>query len=348
MTKLPLYEIPGESSGDGPDGEFRRGPGRPTIEDDTLCGHRDELVWLLSAMWGYCGWQIQNATTVDELRQAFEPLRGHPSGRLVAPFLHATSITSNSGEIRSLKRSQGEAVGSARGAQETCDACSEIARRVELALNQAGPIPPPILQAELIKAWTGTSKARNELAAAQAALKAIERDLAEKSASFAQSELLDYITKKKYARDPLGLADAMAGLPDMGWETSHDRCSKFNYDQWPTFEYRVCEEFRAIWNRRESNPELSVVQLFRQEIEKLPKQVMVDYPHLQKKIKQDNILRTHLGERAWHLRLAIEQADLISADSSRVPFLILSAFRNLLEKPQTAQDLIHAARETIK
>jgi hypothetical protein len=159
---------------------------------------------------------------------------------------------------------------------------------------------------------------------------------------------LHYITLKKYARDPLGLANAMAGLPDMSWEQSHARCSKLDYEQWPTFEFRLFVELRAIWNRRDSFPQRSLVALFRQEIEKLPQKVIVDYPHSRKKVKQNNILRFHLADRAMYLRLAIEEIEPTSTDPERVPFLILSAFRKQLAKPQTAQDSVLAERERIK
>lgn len=215
-------------------------------------------------------------------------------------------------------------------------------------MNQTEPERPPTLQAELLKSWGESNKARNDLERARVNLKAIEEDLADKCASFSQSELLQYITSKKYARDPLGLANAMAALPDISWEQSHARCSKLDYDQWPTFEYRLFVELRRVWNRRDSYPELSLVELFRQEIGKLPKKVMVDYPHLKQKIKQDNHLRAHLGERAMYLRLAIEEINSTSTGTERVPFLILSAFRKQLAKPQTPQDSVLAARESIK
>src|SRR6266852_1756066 len=122
MTKLPKNGIAGETASvDRFDGEFRRGPGRPTIDDDTLCQGRNALVWLLSTKWGDCGWQIQNATTVDEVRQAFEPLRGHPPEHLIAHFRRATSRTATASEVRSTKKAQGKAVERARGAQEDHD-----------------------------------------------------------------------------------------------------------------------------------------------------------------------------------------------------------------------------------
>src|SRR5205814_1205314 len=48
----------------------------------------------------------------------------------------------------------------------------------------------------------------------------LEKILRDKEAAFSQSELLKFIHARKYARNPLQFANAMAGLPDMGWHQS--------------------------------------------------------------------------------------------------------------------------------
>src|SRR5712691_9164777 len=121
MTKTP-NEVPEERAVRSPlYGGFRRGPGRPTIDKETFGGHRDALVWLLSVAWGDIGWGLTNATTLDELRQALEPLRKHPSNNLIASFLRSTSTPATAQEVRSLKRAQGKAVENLRAIQEKHD-----------------------------------------------------------------------------------------------------------------------------------------------------------------------------------------------------------------------------------
>ena len=70
----------------------RRGPGRPSVDDDTLSSDRDSLVWLLSVLWGEIGWEVPRSTSPDELRQAFGPVRGHSSEHLLALFIRRTPI----------------------------------------------------------------------------------------------------------------------------------------------------------------------------------------------------------------------------------------------------------------
>src|SRR5438132_9902534 len=98
--------------------ELRRRPGRPTVSKGVFAGHRDSLVWLLSVGWGDIGWQLINATTLEELRQAFEPLREHSSSNIIARFLRSTSISATAKEVRSLKKAHDRAVEELRAVQE--------------------------------------------------------------------------------------------------------------------------------------------------------------------------------------------------------------------------------------
>jgi len=166
-------------------------------------------------------------------------------------------------------------------------------------------------------------------------------------AGFAQNELVDFITTKKYARDPLGLANAMAGLPTMTWQVSHERCSKIKYAQWPTFPFRVFKQIETIWNRRETYPTLSRVQLFRQEIENISKTVMDIDPESRKKFKKENYLRSYLANDWRNLRLGIEEVEKSQSHPGQVPFLILAAFMRNLGKPRTARDTLLIEQEKL-
>ena len=57
-------------------------------------------------------------------------------------------------------------------------------------------------------------------------LDALREDLKQKEADLPQSELLKVILSERYPLEPLHFANAMAGLPFIGWRQSHKRCSK--------------------------------------------------------------------------------------------------------------------------
>ena len=328
------------------------GPGRPTVDDQTLGADRDALVWLLSVTWPDIGWQLPRATTLEELRQALEPWRGHPSEHTIVHFLRPAPVAvTTPEEIRTLRKTLGEAIERLREAQEHSDRCLQTSQTVELAMNdvQADQYQP--MATELLGVWGKKKQARETLASARDTEKMLSDELRDKEAGFAQAELLDYITKKKYARNPLGLANAMAGLPDLGWPQSHERCSKMACGQWPAFEFQIVETIADMWNRRGREPELPVVQLFRREIEMLSKSVMASYqPFLGSaatRTKRENPLRAHLADNWRNLRLALEEVVGLETHTDRMPFLIACRFAKNLGKPRTAQDSVLNAREKI-
>jgi hypothetical protein len=328
------------------------GPGRPTVDDQTLGADRDALVWLLSVTWPDIGWQLPQATTLEELRQALEPWRGHPSEHTVVHFLRPTSIAAISPEeIRTMRKTHGEAIKRLREAQERNDRSLETSHTLELAMNDVQAAQRQAMAVELFGAWGEKKKAREVLALARDTERKLTEELRNKEAGLAQAELLDYITKKKYARDPRGLANAMAGLPDLGWPQSHERCSKMTCSQWPAFQFQIVEILATIWNRRCSYPELPIVQLFRQEIDTLSKTVMTIYQPFRDspaiKTKKENPLRAHLADNWRNLRLALEEVVGLETHPDRMPFLIASRFAKNLAKPRTPQDLVLTAREKI-
>jgi hypothetical protein len=333
-------------------GSNATGPGRPTISGDELIEIRNGLLWLLSMNWPDIGEQLPRATTQEELRLALEPLRRHANEYLVSSFLHPTPVSSSAEEIRALRKGRGEAIERVRTAQSDYDRCFTDARKAEVAMNESASETQQPFFSNLLKRWGECRRAQVTLDAAQAFLKTIEREVADKEAGFCQSELLDFINLKKYARNPSGLANAMAGLPDMAWETSRERCSKIKAET--NSHYEVFLTVSAIWRRRDRYSELSVVALFRQEILELPKTRLVRVSGLLAKekgtdrIKLPNNIRGYLVENWPYLKSAIEGIGSGKVHPHRVPFLILSAFFRNLGKPRTAQDLVRADLDRIE
>ena len=144
----------------------------------------------------------------------------------------------------------------------------------------------------------------------------------------------------------------MAGLPDMAWETSRERCSKIKVET--NFHYGLLLTVSAIWRRRDQYSKLSAVELFRQEVLKLPKTRLVRVSGLLAKekgtdrIKLPNNIRTYLVENWSYLKSAIEGVGAGKVHPRRVPFLILSAFSRNLAKPRTAHDLVRADMDKIE
>lgn len=329
-----------------------KGPGRPTIDDETLIEARDAIVWLLSVSWGEIGWQLPRATTLEELAAAIEPLRGHANEQYVTVLLRSEFVVSTAEEVRTARKSLGKAIEDCRLAREHHDKCVAASRTAEFAMNDSEPAKQGIFFAELLRGWRETATAQRNREAAELVEKNLDKELRAKEAGFALSELLDFVTKKKYARNPLRLANAIAGLPDMRWEQSYARCSAIKCGSWPQFQFRLFRTIKAIWNRRVHHPELPITQLFKQEVERLPKTVVIDVPQPPpdppKRGKVENALRSHFAENWRHLRLAIEEVVVSENHAEQVPFLVLSHFTRNIGKPRTPQDSILIAQEKLR
>ena len=308
-------------------------------------------MWLLSIAWGEIGWQLPQATTLDELRQALEPLRGLPNDQHVSVFLRRSFVVSTAEDVRAARKKLGKAIEDCRLARERHDRYLDAVRTAELAMNEAKSEQQEVFLGELLKGWRERAEALKEWEAAQHAETDLDRDVRAKETGFALSELLDFIKQKKYARNPLRLANAMAGLPDMGWEQSYARCSAMKCSSWPQFQFRLFRTIKAIWNRRNSYPELTLTQLFRQEIKKLHRTVMISVPqpppNPPRKGKMDNPIRSYLAENWRSLRLGIEEITESETQPDRMPFLILVRFMQNLARPRTPQDLVLIAKEKI-
>ena len=188
---------------------------------------------------------------------------------------------------------------------------------------------------------------------ARSQVRILKAKLEAQEANFAQQELAKIILEKRCARHPLKLANAMAGLPFLSARVSYGRCSKLKCSGWPRREFLVVNFIESTWNRRQRYPDISIVELFDQEIKGLPRTIRreklpeaIAVPKEQKRV--DNYLRSYLGENRRYLRLAIEKTlDMAGIAEKRMPFVIASNFSAILEEPRSALTLALAEGERL-
>jgi len=321
------------------------GRGRPVLESETLASRRDSLVGLLCSWWAETGWQLTRATTREELREAFEPLPKNISQERFAPFVRPTSVIASGKDIRAERKAHIKPVERLHEAQSVRDDCSKACQEAEWALGQAKPDQIELVQRAISKRRADYQRAESELQIANATEKACEQRIFDCQAGFAQDELLKFIKKRfiegSYARNPLNLANAMAGLPYhydepfLGVWYSYGRCSKLQSDQWPNFHFVVFEELERIWKRYQGSSSSTLpTEFFRQQIRALPKTA---------KKRMTNLVRSHLVETWVDLQLAIEKSFASPPDDpDRMPFVIGTNFAKTKAEPKSFVDKIIA------
>lgn len=319
--------------------DSRRPPGRPTPDDDTLRDVRNDLVHLFSVSWADIGWQLRHADSREELRQAFEPLRGKNNDHLVARFLRTIPSATSGDEVRSIRRALGRVVERRYKAQANCNDPVNKYCEAQTAVMEARAEQLWRVRGELLKRQSTLLEARKELRSAEELEQSLQKQLGELETIFAQEELVRILAERRCARNPLRLANAIAGLPYLTARVSYDRCSKIECIVWPKFDFRVFQKIESIWNLRERYRDLSIVELYRQEIKKLSKTIRHN--------KSENPLRKRLADHFGCLKLSIERGLELGVDPDRMPFFILSNFDKCREAPTTALTRTLAASERI-
>lgn len=315
--------------------------GRRTIKDDWLSANRDAILNIFFAWWPAIGWELEQAKSREELRRALDPVKDHPNRQYLHRLLRPTNVSATAPEIRQKRRALGQSVKARHTVQAKHDDYVRECQELELAIGQATPEQIDIIRRELSHRKAELQKAQEHLKNANENERAIEEELLDKEAAFAQDELLDFI-KGKYACDPLNLANAMAGLPYgfdvpfLGVWQSHARCAKLDSPALPSFHYLAFQAIESIWERSRDSA-IPLFEFFQQEIKALPKTIVMKHPVMGEQ-RTDNYARTHLCEHWWYLQRAIEQSIEAENDPRPMHFRIAARFDQLLAKPRTNAD----------
>jgi hypothetical protein len=303
-------------------------PGRPTLKNGTLEGCRNSLARILSVEWAEIGWQLKHVSSPADLREAFAPLSKNSDSNLLTHYLRTPPATATGKEVRLTRRRLGKIVERRYNLQGNYNDPLNQYREAEAAVMQARSDQLWAVRSELLKRQEKLSAVRKELSAARQLEHTLQDELVEKEASFAQTELVRILRERRCALNPLRLANAMAGLPFLSARVSSARCSKVSCTVWPQFEYQVFRKIESIWESRERYKNLSVVDLYRQEVAKIPRTIG------RKRI--ENPLRRRLAVDFGYLKSAIEMALKVHTDLDRIPFLIKSIFDNGRAQPTNA------------
>ena len=312
--------------------------GRPlSIDEGTLFNRRDSLIQMLSNAWEI-GWELACARTPESLRKAFGCLKDAVHEQFLRPFLSPTIIEASASDIRATKKDLGHLVKRMYELMPKVDEDTRRLRESGWAVNQnIWSEQLGVLVKEHILRLASFRNAAREMDHVQKELKTLETRLADQEAYYAQHELLKFIGYGKYAHNPRNLAQAMAGLPQIGCWQSFQRCEKQPSPLWPTrpeetppLSYQVFEIIAECWNHRDREPDKAFLNLLRDRIRPIP---------------QSNFLRSHLTEQWRYLRQAVEQTNLKQTVLGAVPYRVFGKLMKNIAQPRSAEESVLAAKE---
>jgi hypothetical protein len=230
-------------------GEAARGRGRPLeIDDDALRRALVDLQFVLEQNWGQVGWDLKRAKSDADIRNAFARIENPNTSRLDR-FRHYPTQSATAVDLRQFRKrilfSRIEARKSYEGLASAQESCAQ-ALSVEASAEDNGTrerIQPIKRRRAVI-----CEQAEAKFQANAKTCRALQAELEEKEASFAQSQLLDFIQSGRREFNPQNLAMAMAGQPFISAEVSCQRCRAFRDASGPGVTYEVFQSIAAVFS----------------------------------------------------------------------------------------------------
>ncbi len=316
-------------------------------------------------MWADIGWELLHAKTTADIPHALAPLKNDSRHSKIDHFLRDSSSKATAIEVRESAAASSLKHARRIEAQTRRDALRKDFDEVQLAHSQATAEQLTAIEPIFRQRRAEYETAEMNLKNTEQEEKDVEAKLVDQEAGFAQKEVLKFIRSGKYAHNPLNLANAMAGIRChtsdamrvyAGCWQSYARCSKLECAIWPTYQFQRFEIIQSIWNRRHKYPQLSPVDLFRQEILKLPKSTESQAARFSSQIAVaernrivNGFVRSNFMDEFRRLRLAIEDSLHECDHPGRTPFLILARFtETLAQSPKNAVESVLVASERLE
>lgn len=190
--------------------------------------------------------------------------------------------------------------------------------------------------------------AQKMVSESDAEVKAIEARLSDEQAHYCQQQLLAFIRGKRYECAPRRLANAIAGLPEIGCRQSALRCSALRYQKEPGQAYKAFLLADKVWRKRKGSSASHYLDLFRKAVCNLPKNQLIEIPGEQMKKMVENWFRRFLTENWFYLKNAIKQAMQDYEHPGKVPYLVVAKFYENMAKPRFPIDVLTATEQQLK
>src|SRR5216684_2059717 len=203
--------------------------GRPTgLSDAQLHTRRDQFVQIFEGAWFDIYRELQRCKKPDDLIRILTPIAS-PQTWWHEPLGIFCRSSSESASGATLRRVRAEL----RALAEPLYSADASKRRAEEQLHQTNSALANARGSNRRMVKRARKKKRKEAWKAEVPYRPLarkEKQLRERliqlEASFARQELFNFLKSERYTLTPLNLANAVAGLPHMGWRRSASRSKK--------------------------------------------------------------------------------------------------------------------------
>jgi hypothetical protein len=220
---------------------------KQAIDDGRLWGQRDALVFLLEVTWPHIGGNLMRIKTpadVYETLKVWEEQNRHNTSYVAQTLLRPTATPATANTLNERRRRGGELHIEYLEAEKLRNHCRTALETAQRAFSpDLSPSDKATVEEQITKRTEKLTKAEQALALTQARDREIQELTEQGEAYFARSEFAHFCKSKRYRLTPLNVANALAGLPQIGWRQSMQRCQK---QACPGVDGGAMQEFNAI------------------------------------------------------------------------------------------------------
>lgn len=208
--------------------------GFPTkIDKDRLWNMRQHLRFLLETTWDEVGCRFRTVRKIGDLRVVMKPWekRIEQEEHVVRALLWNGERPATSRSLYRQRKQLGKLHDRFMSATSWIDQCRDVLERfMVIPAQQLSPAEQGVIRDAIYERARKLAHAGEECIVLRDQEKEMEGLIKDGEAYFARNELFDFCLSKRYRLTPLNLANALAGLPFMGWRRSADRCRKWKED----------------------------------------------------------------------------------------------------------------------
>jgi hypothetical protein len=238
-----------------------------SFTDAQLWNRRDQLVQAFEAFWWRLGRELPRTKRPEDVLQIFEPLQQGYISETISVYCRPSSQPPSAKKLRKFR--------------------NELRKMTEVWLDAERTKTQALEQLQLAETAFGKSNRRRirrarkarrkEAASAMVQYRSLdkvrnklEKQIRDLEPSFARHELFRFLKSKRYEIKPEALANAVAGLPYMGWRQSMRRCKKSKSTIGNGGAIQVFKAIRYLVGIAPDKAEKPLVDYFRKQIPSLP------------------------------------------------------------------------------
>jgi hypothetical protein len=207
------------------DSKPRRGPKVRIDNYEQLWGDRDQLMGQLETNWHIIGGKLASIKKPSDVVEVFSVLAKNHPAYVVRILLRPTSRPADGAFLQETRNQVGELNAIRMSAWEHKEKCRRALEAAENVANRDLSEHDRILVEEAKAKRAGElAQADKELASSAIKHADAEKLLADGETYFAQREVIDFCRSRRYMLNRLNTANALAGLPRVGWRRSIALC----------------------------------------------------------------------------------------------------------------------------